>query len=86
MIPFQVVSLPAISCAEKPCPWKCFRKTRSTRSKLKKPMPHRPTTPENASSMPTMVLCRHRGSPKSSASEPSLCARLGRPPALALPP
>ena len=24
-----------------------------------------------------MVLCRHRGSPKSSASEPSLCAALG---------
>ena len=42
------------------------------RSLLKTPIPHSPTTPETASSRPTIALRRQRGSPNNSPNEPAL--------------
>ena len=72
VMPFQNVSLPRdLLVPAGPAPGSACGRPGPTRSKLKKPMPQRPTTPAKASTMPTIVFRRQRGSPKSSASEPS---------------
>ena len=70
VMPIQMVVLPARAAPVKPCSRKVFSSTGRSRSKLKKPMPHSPTTPEKASSMPTMELRLQRGSVNRSANDP----------------
>ena len=50
-------------------PWdsNVFLSTLRCRSIAKKPMPHRPITPAQASSMPMIAFLRQRGSAKSAA-------------------
>ena len=62
VMPIQMVVLPASSAPVRPWARKVFSSTGRSRSKLKKPMPHSPTTPAKASSMPTMELRLQRGS------------------------
>ena len=70
-MPTQVVSDWSICLGVMPWAAKLLRKTVRIRSGLKKPIPQRPTTPLKASSMPTIVLRRHRGSKNSSERLPS---------------
>src|SRR5258706_15877588 len=70
-IPVQVVFFAAITDSGRPCARKVFSSTQLKKSKLKKPMPHRPTTPAKASVIPTSVFFRQRGVVNSSGIEPS---------------
>ena len=82
-MPVQNVFLPAIRFSGMPCARKVLSSTLESRSKLKKPMPHSPTTPANASSMPTIVLWRQRGIGKQLAHRAHLLLlRLGLGPLL----
>ena len=63
--PVQIVSRPASSWPVNPCALNDFSNTLRCRSIAKKPMPQRPITPEQASSMPRMAFFRQRGSAKS---------------------
>src|SRR5690242_2612267 len=58
VMPIQVVVLPARSVPEKPSARNDRSKTGRKRSKLKKPIPHSPTTPAKARSIPTIELRR----------------------------
>ncbi len=77
-MPVHIVFLPAITLSDSPCARNVLSSTELSRSKLKNPMPHKPTTPEKASAIPTSVLRRHRGSVNNSVMDPSLtlCAAL----------
>ena len=63
--PDQMVSFPASALPESPWASNVFFSTLRWRSIAKKPIPQRPITPAQASSIPTIAWRRHRRSAKS---------------------
>ena len=60
--PTYLPSFPASAAPSSPSAMNCFWNTLRTRSSEKKAIPHRPITPEQARSMPTIAFFRQRGS------------------------
>src|SRR5262245_44346532 len=60
VIPAHLVVAPETSAGDMPCAANVLLRTERIKSMLKKPMPHKPTTPEKASSTPMMAFFRQR--------------------------